>query len=206
MGNLVSTLIKQAQGGDFLFIILKRSTLQKGVSCLLDQHEIDKIIGHSYCPILSINENPTPKEIKNILVPIDISEGTTKRLLWASMFAKITGAKIRIISALKINIDESKSLAFKNAEKIKSMLMERGIECEVELIKVQGQFMHEVVLAYIETRKPDFIIIRKHHIASYFSTTIGDFAKEIIRGSGIPVFTVSQSQKDIESILPFDFF
>lgn len=49
MGNLVPTLIDQAQGEDFLFVILKRSMPQKGIRNLLAQKEIDKIIGHSYC-------------------------------------------------------------------------------------------------------------------------------------------------------------
>lgn len=202
MGSLVPTLIKQARSGDFYFMILKRSVHKKGIPNLLEQCEIDKIIGHSYCPVLSVNEDSTPENLKSILIPIDISESTDKKLLWASLFAKESKAKIQIVSALNINIDEQKSLASKNAEKIKIMLQERGIECEVEVLKVHNQVKHELVLNYIETKKPDMVIIRKHHIASYANTTIGDFAKEIIHGSAVPVFTVSQSQSDIANILP----
>lgn len=202
MGDLISTLISQSQSGDFYFMILKRSIHKKGTSNLLEQSEIDKIIGHSYCPVLSINQDSTPENLESILIPIDISENTDKKLLWASLFAKESKAKIQIVSALNINIDEQKSLASKNAEKIKTMLQERGIECEVEVLKVHNQVKHEMVLNYIETKKPEMVIIRKHHIASYANTTIGDFAKEIIHGSKIPVFTVSQSQSDISNILP----
>lgn len=201
-GKLVQTIVKQGQGEDFLFIILKRSSHQKGFYDLLNQHEVDTIIAHSFCPVLSINKNPTPEPIKNILIPTDISEATTKRLLWASMFAKKTGARVQIVSALNINIDEHKSLALKNAEKIKTMLHDRGIDCEVEILKVHGHVKHEMVLSYIAEKKPDFVIIRKHHVSATFKPTIGDFAQEIIHGSNIPVFTVSQSQKDIEQILP----
>ena len=88
MGNLVPILIKHTQSDDFLFIVLKRSMHQKGISNLLDQNEMDKIIAHSQCPVLSVNEESTQGELKTILVPIDISESTKKRLLWASMFAK----------------------------------------------------------------------------------------------------------------------
>ncbi len=202
MGDLVPTLIKQSQSGDFYFMILKRSIHKKELSNLLDQSEIDKIIGHSYCPVLSVNEDSTPENLNSILIPIDISESTDKKLLWASLLAKESKAKIQIVSALNINIDEQKSLAAKNAEKIKKMLQERKIGCEVEVLKTHHQPKHELVLNFIAEKKPDMVIIRKHHIASYASTTIGDFAKEIIHGSKIPVFTVSQSQSDIENILP----
>ncbi len=116
MGELVPTLTDQAQGGDFLFMILKRCKRQKGISSLLQQNHIDKIIGHSFCPVLSVNEDSTQKEIKSILIPIDVSESTSKRLLWAIMFAKKTKAKIQIVSALNINIDAQESLALKNRE------------------------------------------------------------------------------------------
>lgn len=203
MGDPVATLIDQARSGDFYFMILKRSAHRKGILNLLEQSEIDKIIGHSYCPVLSINEESTPENLNSILIPIDISESTNKKLLWASLFAKESKAKIQVVSALNINIDEQKSLASKNAEKIKTMLQERGIECEVDVLKVHNQVKHEVVLNYIASKKPEMVIIRKHHIASYANTTIGDFAKEIIHESIVPVFTVSQSQSDIENILPY---
>lgn len=201
MGNLVPTLIKHTQSDDFLFVVLKRSMHQKGISNLLDQNEMDKIIAHSQCPVLSVNEESTQGELKTILVPIDISESTKKRLLWASMFAKKANAKIMIVSALNANIDVQKSLAFKNAERIQSMLSERGIQSDLEILKVGGQLIHEMVLSFIAEKKPDLIIIRKHHIVSFFSNTIGDFAKEIIHGSNIPVFTVSQRQRDIANKL-----
>lgn len=202
IGDLVPTLINQARSGDFYFMILKHRGYQKDILNLLDQSDIDKIIGHSYCPVLSINKDSTPENLNSILIPIDISENTNKKLLWASLFAKESKAKIQIVSALNINIDEQKSLASKNAEKIKSMLQKRGIECEVDVLKVHNQVKQEVVLNYIKAKQPEMVIIRKHHIASYSNTTIGDFAKEIIHGSTVPVFTVSQSQSDIENLLP----
>ena len=114
---------------------------------------------------------------------------------------KKANAKILIISALNANIDVQKSLALKNAERIQTMLSERGIQSDLEILKVHGQVKHEMVLSFIAEKKPDLIIIRKHHTVSSFSNTIGDFAKEIIHGSNIPVFTVSQRQRDIANKL-----
>lgn len=201
MGDLVQTLIRQAQSGDYYFMILKRSLHKKDIPNLLEQNEIDKIIGHSHCPVLSVNEDSTPENLKNILIPIDISESTEKKLLWASLFAQKAKAKIQIISALKINIDEQKSQAAKNAKTIQEMLLTRGIESEIEILKVHDKDKHEVVLKSIETKNTDMVIIRKHQIASYENKTLGEFAKEIIHRSKVPVFIVSQSQSDIANLL-----
>ena len=200
-GNLIRTLVKQARSKNFHFIILKKSERKKGIPELLDQNDIDKIIEQSFCPVLSINNDSTPENLKNIIIPIDISEKADKKLLWASFFAKAAKSKIQIVSALKINIDEHKSLAAKNAQNIKNMLLKRGIDCKIEIVKVFDKVNYDVVLNYIKTNETDMVIIRKHQIASSSRRTIGDFAKEIIHGSNVPVFTVGQSQIDIAGIL-----
>ena len=200
-GNLIRSLVKQARSKNFHFIILKKSERKKGIPELLDQNDIDKIIEQSFCPVLSINNDSTPENLKNIIIPIDISEKADKKLLWASFFAKAAKSKIQIVSALKINIDEHKSLAAKNAQNIKNMLLKRGIDCKIEIVKVFDKVNYDVVLNYIKTNETDMVIIRKHQIASSSRRTIGDFAKEIIHGSNVPVFTVGQSQIDIAGIL-----
>lgn len=200
-GKLVPTLISQARSGNYLFLILKRSRQKAGISNLLVQGELDKIIGHAWCPVMTVKENPSPEVMKEILVPVDISEDTRKKLLWASLFAKAAKAKIRIVSALKKDIDLNKSLVMKKSEMIRTMLSERGIACEVDILKTFNQIKYQMVLEHIERAKPDLVIIRKHHVASFSGKTIGDFARKIIHGADVPVFTVSQRQSEIEKIL-----
>ena len=200
MGEPVKQVIKQGKSDDFLILILKRSLKERKSACVLGQKSIDRIIGHSRCPVLSLNEGATRGDIRKILIPIDISESTRKRLFWASMFATKMKAKVQIVSALKANIDEHKSLAFRNADKVKTMLERRGIDCEVEILRVHKKIMHEAVLSYIFVNRPDFVVIRAHQVESE-KKHVGLFAKQIIHGSPVPVFTVSQAQSDIASLL-----
>ncbi len=196
-GDIVSTLIKETYHDNFHFIILKRSDSADGSPSVIGQKEIDQIISHAHCPVLSINKDTTASQIKNILIPIDITEGSQKRLLWASNLAKHTGAKIQIISALNIEMDEKQSLAYRNADSIREMLKERDIQCDVEMLKVHDQEKNRAVLKYIEDKNPDMVVIRKHHLTSAGKSGIGKFAHEIIHNSSVPVFTVSQKQQDI---------
>jgi len=132
---------------------------------------------------------------------MDISDDTRKKLLWASLFAESTKAKIRIVSALKKDIDINKSRVLKKSEMIRTMLSERGIDCEVDILKTFNQIKYQMVLEHIDKLNPGLVIIRKHHIATFSGKTIGDFARKIIHGADVPVFTVSQKQSDIEKIL-----
>lgn len=196
-GSLTKTLIKETHFDNFHFIILKCAEPSDVVTSSVGDKELDHIIGHAHCPVLSINNETTANKIKRILIPIDIAEGSKKRLLWASNLAKKSGADIQIISALNIDMDETKSLAFKNANIIREMLIKRGIKCDVEILKVHDQEKSAAVFSYMEKNKPDMVVIRRHHLSAHAKAGIGKFAREIIHGSKVPVFTVSQSQKNI---------
>lgn len=187
-GPVVETLIKESKKGGYEFIIVDKSG--GAYNGALSHNEINKFISKSHCPVLTINKDISINKINTIVVPIDISHTTKKRLYWTTLFAQKFGAKVQIVSVLNINIDESKSLAFKNAEKIKSMLMNRGIECDVQILKAHDTTKHKVLLDYIEKKHPELVIIRTHQEYQFSGKKIGKFVSEIIHGCKIPVFTV----------------
>ena len=116
-GNSVKALIKESIKGGYEFLVVDKSKNHyKGA---LKQKEIDKIVSKSHCPVLTINKDYPVTGIHKIVIPIDISQTTKKKLYWATFFAKKFNAKICIVSALNVDISETKSLAFRNAQKIK---------------------------------------------------------------------------------------
>lgn len=191
IGGVLSTLIKESKLGGYEFIAVDKNTLKETVR----QKKMDKLISLAYCPVLILNSDFQVREIKNIIIPIDISLTTKKRLYWATLFAKKFGAKIKIVSALNIDMEETKSLAYKNADKIKNMLVERGIECEVKIIKVHGRENHVAVLKYIEEEKPELVIIRTHQDSIFSGKKIGKFVSTIVNGCNMPVLTVNYSKE-----------
>ena len=197
-GNVVPTLIHESKYGGYDFIIVDKS--KSSFKGALHWSKFDKFINQSRCPVLTINKDFPIREIKKIIIPIDISQTTKKRLLWATLFAKKFNAKIQIVSALNININESKSLAFKNAVKIKHLLWDRGVECDVKILKVNMQNKHQAILEYINKEKPELVIIRTHQESIFAETNIGKFVSKIVHGCTMPVFTVNYSQKPIDSL------
>ena len=191
IGNWCATLIKESKKGGYDFILL-----DKHVN-ILRRSKINKLINRSLCPVLLINKDFPVSKIKKIVIPIDISQTTKKRLFWATILSKKFDAQIKIVSALNINIEETKSLAFKNADKIKKMLTDRGVKCEIKILKVHNQQKHKVILNYIEEEKPELVIIRSHQESIFADKRIGQFVSEIVHGCNMPVFTVSHSTKPI---------
>ena len=187
-GKIINTLIVESERGGYDFVMIDKSKHANNVH--LTPADISRYVSKSYCPVLSVNKEYPINKIKDIVVPIDITQRSQKRLYWSTFFAKRLNAKIRIVSALNIDIEERKSLAYKNAEKIKTMLEKRGVECEVKILKVHDQANHTAVLNYIEEVDAGMVIIRTHQESRFTGKKIGTFVSEIVHGCKKPVFTV----------------
>jgi len=187
-GNLLKVLLAQSKNGGYEFMIIDKSHSPGS----LIRYETDKIISRSYCPVMTINKDYPIKEIKKIIIPVDISQATKKKLLWATYFAKKFEAKITIVSALNINLSSRRSLAWRNAEKLKYMLHQRGVDCEVEILKTTSKEKHKVIYEYIKKEQPGMVIIRTHQESNMSGTQIGKFVSEIVHNCKMPIFTVNR--------------
>jgi nucleotide-binding universal stress UspA family protein len=196
-GKRIPLLIRQSNKGGYEFMIVDKSNSESA----LNPGEIDKLISHSYCPVMAVHKNYLLKEIKKIVIPVDVTKSTKKKLLWATYFAKKYKAKITIVSALAIKLDVKKSLVYRNTEEIKNMLAQRGVECEVKILNAPGQEKHKVILNFIREENPDMIIIRTHQESNLKDTRIGKFVSELVHCCKIPVFTVNSNIP----VIPDDF-
>jgi nucleotide-binding universal stress UspA family protein len=187
-GSPLPVLLKQSKNGGYEFIMVDKDKNGSG----LEADEFDKLISLSSCPIMALNNGYKMSPVKKIVIPVDISQTTRKKLLWATYFAKKFGAKITIVSALGLNIETKQSLAWRNAEKLKHMLSQRGIESDVEILKATGQEKYTMILEYIEKEKPGLVIIRTHQESKLSGVQIGSFVSEIIHGCSMPVFAVTK--------------
>lgn len=197
-GNPINILLKKSKGDGLEFILIDKSNTDYPGA--LGKDKIDELISKSKCPVLTVNKDFGVPRIKNIAIPIDITQSTKKRLLWATLLAKKHNAKITILSALNANINESKSLALKNARKIRHLLWDHDVECDIKILKVHNQESHEVILKYLKEEKPELLIIRTHQDSIFSNTSIGSFVSEIVHGSNLPVFTVNYTPDPIDSL------
>lgn len=187
-GKIVNTLISESERGGYEFVMLDKSEKHNAES--MTKTDVDRYVSKSFCPVLTINKDYPVEHVKKIIIPIDISQRTKKRLYWATFFAKKLNATIQIVSALNVDIETTKSLAYKNAERLKMMLEERGVKCEVKILKIHNQTIQKVVLEHIQKENPELVIIRTHQEIRFSGRRIGKFVSEIIHGCKMPVFTV----------------
>jgi len=195
-GEVVTVLTNESKRGGHEFILIDKSKCSySGALC---KNKIDDVVSQSKCPVLTVNKEVGVAKIKNICIPIDISQSTEKRLLWATLFAQKYDAKITILSALNTNMDIKKSLAYKNARKIQHMLWQHDVDCDVKVLNTQKQDKYKVILDHIKKEKPEMVIIRTHQDSFFADTCIGKFVSGIVHGCDIPVFTVNYTPHSLK--------
>jgi len=119
-----------------------------------------KVITSSETPFLIVQKNTVMNEIKNIVVPVDLTKESLQIVNVAGDIAKIYNAKIHVLGE-KQN-DELLSQQLKNRILIvRNQYQERNIECSVELLKQGGSYQKKI-MEYCKNNATDLIGIAYH--------------------------------------------
>ncbi|NQU88244.1 MAG: universal stress protein [Mariniphaga sp.] len=195
-GELVTEILKLQRTQKFDLIIIKEFSKIKS---LLNKLKIDleKVVSDAECPVMIIHEKWTKTGIKEILVPIDVTQKCKNVVLWAAAISIKLNAKIKIVSIVNLHINVEKSLTYKRSNLIKNWITKIGIECDLEILKSAPNKMHEALLTFADQGNADLIMILTHEefIASH--NHLGKFAKEIIHSSPKPVLSVVLHNKSM---------
>jgi nucleotide-binding universal stress UspA family protein len=189
-GALIPSIIDASKEFSSQLIIIKKSKRIIGKFAAFRRHNAEKLIGQSFCPVLTISEDFTHEGIKNIVMPVDITKKSDDKVRWAIFLAKRFNARVTIISVLDINIEARTSLAYRKAVAIEDQLLGENIECEMLLITEASGVLWEVFLKQAERVNPDLIVIMTHEETILFGDYIGHFAREVIHRAVQPVFNV----------------
>jgi nucleotide-binding universal stress UspA family protein len=189
-GSLIATIIDASKDFSSQLIIIKKSKRIIGKFAAFRRNNADKLIGQSFCPVLTISENFTHEGIREIVMPVDISKKTDDKVRWAIFLAKSFNARVTIISVLDINIEARTSLAYRKAVTMEEQLKSENIDCDVLVITETSGQHYESFLQQVSKVNPDLIVIMTHEESLLFGEYIGTFAREIIHRAEQPVFNV----------------
>jgi nucleotide-binding universal stress UspA family protein len=148
-----------------------------------------KIISYAACPVISIRYNYNiDKPIKRIIVPIDNSSDSIKKVPTAAKLAKAFDAEIHLLSiyttklvSLKKKVDRAVIAAEKYLAK----------ESVVFISKVvQSNNLPTTVVDYSKEVKGDIIVIMTDQDKANLSILMGDYSQKIINLSAIPILSV----------------
>ncbi|MEM7008360.1 MAG: universal stress protein [Thermodesulfobacteriota bacterium] len=174
---------------------------------MLAGSETKKVLKGSHIPVLAVKTNKSTAVIKNILVPIDLTECSDSAVLSALELAQITGAKIRVIyvlridmyaqdipaSALDIVISDSEKNLSKRVSQIKKSYERRknsskNIDIKTEVTHGMGEGAS--ISRYAKKSKTDVIVIHTHNRTGVRRLLLGSVTERVITHSDCSVLAL----------------
>lgn len=138
-----------------------------------------------------------------MVVPLDLTQKTRKKISSAILFAKHYDMKICLVSALIGGIKTRESRIFKKLKQAKQTIEDSGIKCGMKLFPRSDIPPYQRVLEYSHQIKASLIMVMTHQEGFTFDNYIGAFAHHIINESDIPVLSLTSSATsyDYDTIL-----
>ncbi len=151
---------------------------------------VTHVITESKCPVITI-KNKIDKDIKNIVVPIDLSEDSDRKVRAAIAFNQYAKAKLHFVSILFEGVGNRNIRTRKKVKQLEKTLKKHEVNYSFKLIRKQKIYAYQDALEYAEQVNADLIIIMTHKERYMFDNYIGAFAHRIINYSQTPVMTIT---------------
>lgn len=190
IGKLIPSILRVSARRKSDLIIIKKARRSHGKAGIFRKENADKLISDSKCPVMTMFKDPKTKGINRILLPVDITKNSDRKVAWAISLAKKFAASIHIVSVQHLDIKSVHSLSYNKGRRIERDIRKHGINVNLVLLKAEQRTADEVVLDYAEKFKPDLLVIMTHQETILFDNYLGAFAREIIHKSRVPVISV----------------
>ena len=148
-----------------------------------------KVVTQSSCPVLTIQQKASAKDLKNIILPIDSTLQSRQKVKQAAGLAKKFGATIHIASLLT---EDEPSIRFEFETRMKQVsdfLDREGIAYTHATLV--GSNLATMTMNFAESKGGNLIVMMTEQESNLTGFLMGPFAQQIVNHSKIPVLSVS---------------
>ena len=151
-----------------------------------------KIVIHSSCPVITVRVDFKLKSLINkILLPIDGSAQTAKKVFYAAKFAKYSNSEVHVLALYSNSVKAIKRRTDNSVKTVKKYLEENDIPCKINsLISENITF---ATIDYASKNDIDLIAIMTEQEITPSRSILGTTAQQIISNSASPVLCIHEN-------------
>ncbi len=187
--NTIVNVVKEIHAG---FICMGRtgtSDLVKNITGTNTMH----IVREADIPVITLNKFADKQGFQHILLPLDLTKQTFKKVEDAISVAKILGARITIVSLLDVHWISHEIKFNTRLRKIRDIIENFDIECDHKLLKDRDPDIPILLNKFARDIQADMIMIMTQQELDFKEYIIGSIAQEIINRSEYPVLSLTPS-------------
>ncbi|EMA56141.1 universal stress protein [Halococcus thailandensis] len=168
----------------------------------------ERVINHSDIPILTVNPSVSHDysyPTRDVLVPIDSSQGADRALKEGINLANTTGATLHLLHVVEMatmEFDVRSEVSDEQLKKLGNETITKGVEAantasvpSVTSSIVYGR-PHREIHSYIKANDIGLVTIGTHGQTDFSQYTLGRVSSNIVRTSPVPVLMVRQPASD----------
>ena len=155
-----------------------------------------KIITATTRPVFTIRDTISPKEINNIILPLDTSHDTRQKVPFTAEIANFCKAKVHILSVCQTLNKEFEKKLNGFSKQTCEYLEKQNIQYVSELRS--GKNITALTLEYSEEVGADLISIMTEQSLAFSGIVIGGNAQEILNKSDLPVLSITPKELSIK--------
>lgn len=156
-----------------------------------------KIISYCPCPVISVRTDyKKGGNIKKIVLPIDDSIDTTKKVPMAAQLAKELNADIEVLGIYESNLPSLKRKTDHYLSETKQYLSDKNIIPIISICKSNN--ISTSIVKYAEKNEADLMVIMTDQNKATSDIIMGIRSQQIINRSPIPVLSVKPFKMEVK--------
>ncbi|WP_421920642.1 universal stress protein [Marinifilum sp.] len=186
-GTVYREIVNQAKYGDSYLIVMGAYGASGFEEFFIGSNAF-KVVNNANCPVVTVREELQAGGVKTILMPLDATNETRKKIPYVTDLAKACGAKVHVLGVH----ESSDSAIVGKIEHYIRQTEEYLTDKNIEMVKSirQGENNTITALEYAREVNADLIAIMTEQAETSFSMFFGSYAEQMVNKSEIPVLSV----------------
>ncbi|MFH2096757.1 MAG: universal stress protein [Bacteroidota bacterium] len=146
-----------------------------------------RVVSNSPCPVITIRNGFLRKNIKKIILPIDITLETRQKVPFTVKLARIFNAEIHIVSVRESGASDIMKRLDEYVVQVSDYIQGKGIRCVKDALL--GSNITEMTIEYAISVNAELISIMTEQVSSAKNIWMGNYAQQMVNHSPIPVLS-----------------
>ena len=150
-----------------------------------------RIVRMSEIPVITVNKT-VMKELKTLILPLDLTKETQQKVAKAIKVARMTNAKIRIVTALLTDEPDVVDRLNRQMGFVEKFIYENygNVSADFVFGDKDKDSLSDLVMKYAQEKNGDLIVVMTQQETNWLKLFVGTTAMNIIYNSPIPVLSV----------------
>ncbi len=156
-----------------------------------------KIITATYKPVFTIRDCEVPKNIKDIVLPLDISTDTRQKVPFTTELAKWFGANVHVVTVTSLQTEDINKKLTAYSNQVCEYLDKHNVKHET--VSLIGSNITNMLIEFAEEINADLISIMTEQVSDG-NYIMGTAAQQMLNRASLPILSINPKELHLSGV------